>query len=143
MAEIYKKLNKIKDIILLKFRMDLTVTPDTYTPSVNCNGDYIDNIPQIKHGIYCLCGSRKDKTYENHYSFAKHITSQTHQKWLTTLNQNKANYYVEMVKHRELAENQRKIIAQLENQLSKKNLTIDYLTIQLTKTAPLDNLLDL
>jgi predicted RNase H-like nuclease (RuvC/YqgF family) len=60
-----------------------------------------------------------------------------------TLNQNKANYYVEMVKHRELAENQRKIIAQLENQLSKKNLTIDYLTIQLTKTAPLDNLLDL
>jgi len=123
--------------------MDLTVTPDTYTPSVNSNGDYIDNIPQIKHGIYCLCGSRKDKTYENHASFTVHIKSKTHQKWLTTLNQNKANYYVEMVKHRELAENQRKIIAQLENQLSKKNLTIDYLTIQLTKTAPLDNLLDL
>ena len=123
--------------------MDLTVTPDTYTPSVNCNGDYIDNIPQIKHGIYCLCGSRKDKTYENRTSFAIHIKSNTHQKWLTSLNQNKANHYVEMVKHRELAENQRKIIAQLENQLSKKSLTIDYLTIQLTKTAPLDNLLDM
>lgn len=61
------------------------------------------------------------------------------------LNQNKANYYVEMVKHRELVENQQKIISQLENQLSKKNLTIDYLTAQLTKTSmsPVGNLLDL
>lgn len=123
--------------------MDLSVTPDTYTPSVDRNGEYIDNKPQIKYGIYCLCGSRKDKIYENQASFAIHIQTKTHQKWLTSLNQNKANYYVEMVRHKELVENQRKIIAQLENQLSKKNLTIDYLTAQLTKTAPLGNLLDL
>jgi hypothetical protein len=123
--------------------MDLSITPDTYTPSVNSNGDYIDNIPHIKHGIYCLCGSRKDKAYENHSSFAIHIKSKTHQKWLTSLNQNKANYYVEMVKHKKLVEDQQKIIVQLDNQLIKKNLTIDYLTSQLTKTAPIGNLLEL
>jgi len=133
---------EFKDTILF-ITMDLTVTPDTYTPSVNSNGDYIDNIPQMKHGIYCLCGSRKDKTYENHASFAIHIKSKTHQKWLMMLNQNKANHYVEMVKYRELVENQRKIITQLENQLSKKNLTIDYLTAQLTRTSPTCDLLDL
>ena len=123
--------------------MDLTVTPDTYTPSVNIHGHYIDNIPRIKHGISCPCGSRKDKTYETNAKFAIHIKSQTHQKWLMTLNQNKANYYVEMLTHKELVENQRKLIAQLENQLSNKNLTIDYLTTQLTKTTPIYNLLDL
>lgn len=123
--------------------MDLSVTPDTYTPSVNSDGDYIDNIPPIKHGIYCPCGSRKDKTYETTVKFAIHIKSKTHQKWLTMLNQNKANYYVEMLTQKELVENQRKLIAQLENQLSIKIVTIDYLTTQLTKTSPVGNLLDL
>jgi hypothetical protein len=121
--------------------MDLTMTPDTYTPSVNSAGDYIDAIPQIKHGIFCLCGTRKDKAY-NHASFVLHLKTKTHQKWLSALNQNKANYYVEMMAQKELVENQRKIIAQLENQLSKKNLTIDYLTEQLTK-PPVGNLLEL
>lgn len=123
--------------------MDLSITPDTYSPSVNSSGDYVDNIPQIKHGIYCLCGSRKDKAYENHASFAIHIKTKTHQKWLTTLNQNKANYYAEMVRHKKIVEDQQKIIAHLENQLSKKNLTIDYLTAQLTKTVPIGDLLEL
>jgi hypothetical protein len=40
-----------------------------------------------------------------------------------------------MVKNKELVENQRKIIAQLENQLQKKILTIDYLSEQLTHKA--------
>jgi hypothetical protein len=111
--------------------MDIYITPDTYTPSVNNEGNYIDNIPIIKNGLFCPCGSRKDKTYENTTKFATHIKSKSHQKWLTILNQNKANYYVEMLKTKELIENQRKIIAQLENQLHKKTLTIDYLTEQL------------
>jgi hypothetical protein len=37
-----------------------------------------------------------------------------------------------MLANKELVENQRKIILQLENQLHKKQLTIDYLTEQLT-----------
>uniref|UniRef100_A0A6C0ERS9 Uncharacterized protein n=1 Tax=viral metagenome TaxID=1070528 RepID=A0A6C0ERS9_9ZZZZ len=110
--------------------MEITITPDIYTPSVDNTGNYIDNIPIIKNGIFCPCGSRKDKTYETASKFSIHIKSKTHQKWLTILNQNKANYYVEMLKTKELVENQRKIIAQLENQLHKKTLTIDYLTEQ-------------
>jgi len=117
--------------------MEISITPDTYTPSVNNEGNYIDNIPIIKNGLFCPCGTRKDKTYENTTKFATHIKSKSHQKWLTILNQNKANYYVEMLTNKELVENQRKIIAQLENQLHKKSLTIDYLTEQLTsKTTP-------
>jgi hypothetical protein len=112
--------------------MEITITPDTYTPSVDNNGNYIDNIPIIKNGLFCPCGSRKDKTYENTTKFATHIKSKSHQKWLTILNQNKANYYVEMLKNKELVENQQKIIIQLENQLKNKTLTIDYLTNQLT-----------
>jgi hypothetical protein len=97
--------------------MEITITPDTYTPSVNSEGNYIDNIPVIKNGLYCPCGSRKDKTYENVTKFASHIKSKSHQKWLMVLNQNKANYYVEMLTNKELVESQQKIISQLENQL--------------------------
>lgn len=121
--------------------MDLTVTPDTYTPDV-MGGDYVDHIPLIRHGIYCPCGTRKDKTYDTASKFATHIKTQTHQKWLTRLNQNKANYYVEMLAQKELIDNQRKIIAQLENSLAKKTVLIDYLTDQLTKTVQVGNLLD-
>lgn len=112
--------------------MDITITPDTYTPSVNNDGNYIDNIPVIKNGLFCPCGSIKDKTYENATKFTTHIKTKSHQKWLIILNQNKANYYVEMLTNKELVDNQQKIIAQLENQLRKKILTIDYLTEQLT-----------
>jgi hypothetical protein len=117
--------------------MNITTTPDTYTPSVDETGNYVDNIPVIKNGLFCPCGSRKEKTYENTSKFASHIKTKSHQKWLMLLNQNKANYYIELLQHKELVENQQKIITQLENQLHKKNLTIDYLTEQLiSKTTP-------
>lgn len=112
--------------------MDITLTPDIYTPSVDENGNYIDIIPIIKNGLFCPCGSRKDKTYENSSKFSAHIKTKIHQKWLLVLNQNKANYYIEMIKNKEIIENQQKIIAQLEHNLQKKILTIDYLTEQLT-----------
>jgi hypothetical protein len=112
--------------------MEITVTPDTYSPIVDEFGNYIDKIPVIRNGLFCPCGSRKDKIYENTCKFASHIKSKSHQKWLQILKQNKANYYVEMCKNKELVENQQKIIIQLENQLQKKSLIIDYLTEQLT-----------
>lgn len=124
--------------------MEITITPDTYTPSVDNNGNYIDNIPIIRNGLFCPCGSRKDKTYENTTKFATHIKSKSHQKWLMILNQNKANYYVEMLKNKELVENQQKIITQLENKLKNRTLTIDYLTDQLTrKTRQIVSTIDL
>lgn len=123
--------------------MDITITPDTYTPSVDDSGNYVDNVPVIKSGLFCPCGSRKDKTYENSAKFSIHTKSKTHQKWLLILNQNKANYYVEMLKNKELIENQRKIITQLENQLQKKTLTVDYLTEQLTNKTMYKECIDL
>ena len=113
--------------------MDISLTPDMYTPSVDINGNYVDNIPIIKHGLFCPCGSRKDKAYENTTKFASHIKTKIHQKWLIILNQNKANYYVDMLKNKEIVESQQKIITQLEQQLQRKTLTIDYLTEQLTR----------
>ena len=111
--------------------MDIVLTPDTYTPSVDDKGNYVDNIPIIRNGLFCPCGSRKDKTYDNTSKFSSHIKSKSHQKWMLNLNQNKANYYVDMLKNKEIIENQQKIIKQLENQLQKKIMTIDYLTEQL------------
>jgi predicted RNase H-like nuclease (RuvC/YqgF family) len=55
------------------------------------------------------------------------------------LNQNKANYYVDMLKNKEIVESQQKIITQLEQQLQRKTLTIDYLTEQLTRQITQQN----
>ena len=127
--------------------MDITLTPDMYTPAVDDTGNYVDSIPVIRHGIFCLCGSRKDKSYETAIKFSSHIKSKTHQKWLLNLNQNKANYYVEMMKSKEIIENQQKLISQLEIQVQKKILTIDYLTEQLMNEKknkhPTSDLLDM
>ena len=112
--------------------MNIALTPDTYTPSVDNNGNYIDKIPTIRNGLYCPCAARKDKIYENKSNFCTHIKSKTHQRWLIDLNDNKSNYYVEMLKCKELVEQQQKILTQLENQITAKLLTIDYLTNQLT-----------
>jgi hypothetical protein len=111
--------------------MEISVTPDTYTPSVDSAGNYIDHVPYVKHGMFCPCASRKEKAYETSAKFNMHTKTKAHQKWLQMLNQNKANHYLELVLSKELVENQQKIIAQLELQLQKKSHTIDYLTEQL------------
>ena len=129
--------------------MDIIITPDTYCPNVNEEGSYVDKIPIIKHGIYCVCGARRDKVYETASKFSSHIKSKTHQKWLVQLNNNKANYYVELLQSKELVEQQKKILSQLEIQLKTKSLTIDFLTQQLNNAKkiethqPLINLLDI
>ena len=129
--------------------MNITITPDTYTPSIDNDGNYIDEISRtkIKAGLYCPCGSRKDKIYDNVSKFSLHIKTKAHHKWLSNLNNNKANYYVEMLKIQEVVEQQKKLLAQLEIQLQNKHLTIDYLTKQLTakitKNEPTVDLLDI
>jgi hypothetical protein len=56
-----------------------------------------------------------------------------HQKWLTQLNLNKANFYIENEQLKETIQNQRLILAKMEKELQKKMMTIDYLTQQLTQ----------
>lgn len=114
---------------------DLVMRPDMYSPSIDDNGNYIDKIPSfvyIKQGLHCPCGTRKDKRYDSHLCFSAHIKSKGHQKWLATLNLNKANFYVENEILKETIQNQRLIIAKLEKELHNKINTIDYLTQQLT-----------
>jgi hypothetical protein len=132
--------------------MELVVEPDIYSPSIDDKGNYIDKIPSfniIKKGLSCPCGSRRDKVYETHSIFASHIKTKTHQKWLEGINRNKANYYIEYEKLKDLVQNQRLIIGQLEKDLINKNLTIDYLTQQLVSQnknmncRTVDNLLDM
>lgn len=118
--------------------MELVTEPDIYAPSIDNNGNYIDKIPSfnnLKHGIKCQCGSRKDKSYDTHSIFSAHIKTKTHQNWLTNLNLNKANFYIENEKLKNVLQDQRIIIAKLDKELQNKNMTIDYLTKQLTNNS--------
>ena len=121
--------------------MELVVEPDIYAPSIDDNGLYIDKVPPfnyIKKGLVCPCGSRKDKVYESHSVFISHTKTKAHQKWLESLNLNRANFYVEFEKSKEVISNQRLIIAKLEKDVNNKILTIDYLTQQLYKASLID-----
>lgn len=116
--------------------MDLVTESDLYAPSMDESGNYVDKIPSfhiIKKGLLCPCGSRKDKLYDNHSTFSAHVKTKTHQKWITGLNLNKINYYVENEKLNDTIQNQRLIIAKLEKDVGNKIMTIDYLTQQLNK----------
>ena len=127
----------------------MATEPDIYTPNIDNNGNYIDKIPSftnVKHGIRCPCGSRKDKIYETYTIFSQHIKTKAHQKWLQNLNLNKANYYIETEELKITVRQQQMIIAKLEKDLTNKSMTIDFLTQQLvlknTKQTPIENLLD-
>jgi hypothetical protein len=130
--------------------MELNRTPDTYVPSVNEQGEYVDVIPPfhtLQSGLICPCASRKDKKYDSHSAFVAHTKTKMHQKWLSVLNANKANYYVENIKLQETLQSQRLIIARLEKEVQQKGMTIDYLTQQLCKKntpfcKTVDNLLE-
>lgn len=116
--------------------MELIAEPDIYSPSLDEHGNYVDRIPMfniIKKGVYCPCGSRKDKIYESKSVFTSHIKTGCHQKWLTSVNQNKVNLYIDNEQLKETVQNQRLIIARLEKDLTNKSMTVDYLTQQLTK----------
>jgi hypothetical protein len=130
--------------------MELATEPDIYCPSLDDQGNYIDKIPLfhiIKKGIYCPCGSRKDKIYNTHPIFSGHIKTKCHQKWLESVNQNKVNMYIENEQLKETGQNQRLIIAKLERDILNKSMTIDYLTQQLLSkpavpVCAVSNLLD-
>ena len=63
--------------------MDLIVEPDIYSPSVDDSGNYVDKIPSfnnLKNGLRCPCGTRKDKCYETTVNFSTHIKTKKHVK---------------------------------------------------------------
>jgi hypothetical protein len=122
--------------------MDIATQPDIYTPSIDECNNYVDNKPSfniLKNGLLCPCGSRKDKTFHTNSNFSSHIKTKIHQKWLLELNMNKANYYVENEKNKEIIQNQKLIIAKLEKDINVKIMTIDYLTHQLNNQQNQNN----
>ena len=114
--------------------MNISLTPDMYTPSVDDAGNYIDSTPSIKQGIYCPCTCHRYTIYDTYSSFVSHTKTKIHQKWLQQLNDNKANYYVELMKSKETVENQQKIILRLEQEVQKKEYTIIALTENVMRT---------
>ena len=123
--------------------MDLIVESDIYSPSIDDNGNYIDKIPSftnIKNGLRCPCGTRRDKTYDCSSYFATHIKTQTHKKWLSNLNTNKSNYYIENIQLRETINNQKLIIAKFEKEINTNLKTINYLTKQLVAKDEINNI---
>lgn len=114
---------------------NISLQPDTYTPVIDSNGNYIDSTFSLHtEGIRCRCGSRKDKVYKTNSQFSSHMKTKIHKKWLDELNLNKANFYIECEKQKQLVKEQREIIAKLENDVNVKSLTINYLTKQLCET---------
>jgi hypothetical protein len=115
--------------------MELAVESDIYSPSIDDNGNYVDRIPSfnnIKNGLRCPCGTRKDKTYDCTTYFSNHIKTKSHQKWLADMNTNKSNYFLENIILKDTINNQKQIIGKLEKEIQIKLKTIDYLTQQMT-----------
>lgn len=127
--------------------MDLAIDSDIYEPSIRDDGNYSDYLPpssKFKNGLRCPCGARKDHIFDSRQSFNTHIKSKTHQKWLTELNANKMNYYTECEKLKEIVNSQKLIIAKMENELTMKMKTIDYLSQQLmTRDIGKNDMVDL
>lgn len=114
--------------------MELTVESDIYCPIINDIGNYVDKVPSfinIKNGIRCPCGARRDKIYDSHSCFSAHLKTKVHQKWLNELNMNKTNFYNENIQLKETIKSQQQIICKLERELKNKSVTIDYLSNQL------------
>jgi hypothetical protein len=127
--------------------MELIAESDTYTPVLSESGKYEDCIPRFGSnvsGYYCPCGARKDKVYSSSSVMSTHIKTKTHQKWIESLNLNRANHFVENQKLKETNASQCIIIARYEKKDALKDATIAYLTQQLTvkQVVFVDNLLD-
>jgi tmRNA-binding protein len=73
--------------------------------------------------------------YDTHSLFSAHIKTKTHQKWLSNLNLNKANHYLENESLKNTLHTQRLVIAKLDKELQNKIMTIDYLTLQLSNNS--------
>ena len=119
--------------------MDLVVEPEVYSPYVDIQGNYIDKTPcfsKLPNGLRCPCGGRKEK-YSSASAFTAHTKTKTHQKWLSHLTANKANFYTENEEYKLTIHNQKLIIARMEQEIQNRNRTIDYLTQQLTQKPDL------
>lgn len=117
--------------------MELQLEPDVYEPGLDDRGNYVDVLPptsKFVRGLKCACLMH---SYESRASFATHLKSKTHQKWVAELNSNKLNYFTECTQLRELTKSQKIIIINYEKELARCKQTIISLAHQLH--SPYDN----
>ena len=128
--------------------MDIALQPEVYKPSLDNNGNYIDSLLSfnLEMGIVCPCMPGKDRVFKNKTKFNYHKKTQTHQRWLEKINTEKNNLFVENIKLKELVETQKKLLAQFDIEIMKKNAIIEFLSSK-TKSGELKhetiNLIDI
>jgi hypothetical protein len=128
--------------------MDIACEPDLYCPGIDANGNFIDSVgPVSKYGMRCPCACRKDKVYDSHALFVSHTKTKAHQAWLSNININKSNLFVQCKKLEDTVAQQQRIIAEQANKIAQLehelHTTTQCLAIQLkASVVPVANLLD-
>lgn len=111
---------------------DLVTEPDTYSPSISEDGKYIDVVPPFSghtQGMKCPCNSRFFNTRQ---AFITHTKTIIHKRWLETHNANRLNYLQELEQAKQLIQQQRIIIAQLEREKNDLRRTIHILSVPIS-----------
>ena len=118
--------------------MELATVPDTYCPSMDEHGKYVDRVPSMANGLRCLCMShcakRKDNIYTTAPMFKEHIKTKTHVEWLEKdVNANRSNYYKENQTLRKDVSDQKRMIGQQNQTIDEKDRTITEMRVEITK----------
>jgi hypothetical protein len=105
------------------------LTPDTYYPSIDAEGNYVDRIPfnfNAAQGVYCPCRSRKEKIcFTKKPTLSAHFKTNNHEVWIASLNINKHNYFVENEELKKIIEGQKLQISEQSKVISKQNFKIN------------------
>jgi hypothetical protein len=120
------------------------LTPDTYYPSMNAEGNYVDVIPfnfNVVQGFYCPCRSRKEKIcFTKKTTLSAHFKTNNHELWIASLNSNKHNYLVENEELKKLVESQKLQISEQAKVIDKQNFKI---TAQLNAIKSLNVMIEI
>jgi len=126
--------------------MALRVDPILYEPLFKDNM-YQDTLPfDFRYGILCPCCARTGKIYEKRNQFKQHCTTQRHKKWLGSLNDNRINYYTQVIYQEKTIKNQQIQLTELQNKITSQEAYIKYLEDQICqskKNVHVENLLEL
>ena len=98
--------------------MDLSTTPEQYTPGIDNSGMYVDRKPYMQNGLRCACTGHMH-TYKTRASFSTHTKSQRHKSWLAELNANRMNYYSQLQNAERNVRDQRRHIAEQGNKIAR------------------------
>uniref|UniRef100_A0A6C0KBF5 Uncharacterized protein n=1 Tax=viral metagenome TaxID=1070528 RepID=A0A6C0KBF5_9ZZZZ len=110
--------------------METVSDPDTYEPSLNKDGVYVDTLSFAwpLEGLRCNCGTRREHSYSSRSKFLAHTKTKGHRAWLVDLTNNKLNYYNRLVKSEETVKTQQLMLTELSNRIAQDSVVISALT---------------